>query len=155
MHQRPFKPPVTSHAVISVLTLPGSVPPVVKVYGEVDLATAPALDRHLAATIGTACPDVVVDLGEVSFMDASGLGVLVRADNRARRNGGRVRLAGLSRHLCRLLRAAQLDGHFPRHEEEQAVNPAGPRRGDAGARRATVDAMPQLGDDTDRSAPPG
>jgi anti-anti-sigma factor len=154
MPQSPFESPFASHAVISVLTLPGSVPPVVKVCGEVDLATAPVLDRHLSTTIGPACPDIVVDLAEVSFMDAIGLSVLVRADNRARHNGGRVRLTGLSCHLVRLLRAAQLDEHFPRHEAGRAANAAGARHDGAGARRPVVDAMPQLGDDTDRPAPP-
>lgn len=98
----------------SVLTLYGGAAlPVVTVGGEIDLATAPLLDRHLAAVITPVCPDVVVDLGRVAFMDASGLGVLVRADNRARRYGGRVRLTRIPVKVSRLLRAVGMTGYFP------------------------------------------
>lgn len=52
---------------------------VVQVRGEVDLATAPALSEALAE----ANSDIVVDLAELTFMDASGLQVLAQAGKRA------------------------------------------------------------------------
>jgi anti-anti-sigma factor len=47
------------------------------VSGEVDLWTAPELRDRLFAQLHPAGPDLVVDLGEVSFLGAAGLGVLV------------------------------------------------------------------------------
>ena len=47
----------------------------VKVCGEVDVLTASALSEVLSATNS----EVVVDLAQVTFMDAQGLGVLVEA----------------------------------------------------------------------------
>lgn len=60
---------------------------VVRVQGEVDLATAPELDEVLAAIDASDGP-VVVDLSEVSFLDSSGLSVLVRSHQHLRSSGG-------------------------------------------------------------------
>jgi anti-anti-sigma factor len=98
----------------TVLTLYGGAGlPVVTVRGEIDLATVSLLDRHLAAVVTSRTPDVVVDLGRVRFMDATGLGALIRADRRARRHGGRVRLTRVPPGVSRLLSAVGLAGHFP------------------------------------------
>ena len=58
----------------------------VTVRGELDIATAPALERALIeqSTIGRT---VVLDLRELSFIDATGLRLLVRTNARARRDG--------------------------------------------------------------------
>lgn len=133
MHRRPSDVPVGSHPLVSVSTRYSSEPPVVEVGGEIDLATAPILDRHLASLIGPGSPDVVIHLGRVTFMDASGLGVLIRADNLARVHGGRVRLAALPDRLARLLRITGLDGHFAHRAVRCEVGAAEPGRDGAAA----------------------
>ncbi|MGA2211482.1 MAG: STAS domain-containing protein [Acidimicrobiales bacterium] len=52
--------------------------PVVRVVGEVDIATAPALRERLEQVLASATR-VVVDLSEVTFLDSTGLSVLVGA----------------------------------------------------------------------------
>jgi|tagenome__1003787_1003787.scaffolds.fasta_scaffold16733552_1 anti-anti-sigma factor len=59
---------------------------VIQVRGEVDLATAPALAEALAE----ANSDIVVDLAELAFMDASGLQALGEAGERAQRDDDRL-----------------------------------------------------------------
>jgi anti-anti-sigma factor len=56
---------------------------VVSPHGEVDIATAPQLARRLSELqeVGAA---TVLDLSRVSFMDSSGIGILVRAVTAAR-----------------------------------------------------------------------
>lgn len=127
MSHRPTETPVRIRPVVSVSTFHGPDRPVVRVGGEVDLATAPLLDRHLSTTIGPHEPEVVIDLRMVSFMDASGLAVLIRADNQARSHGGRLRLTGVPDHLTRLLRATRLDAHFLRDDGpgSEAAGPDG------------------------------
>lgn len=49
---------------------------VVAVTGEVDVATAPALDERLA--VAATSPKVVLDLTSVTFLDSSGLGVIIK-----------------------------------------------------------------------------
>lgn len=50
--------------------------PIVKVLGEIDLATAPQLGDQLAE-LPPDCGTVIVDLSEVTFLDSTGLSVLV------------------------------------------------------------------------------
>ena len=57
---------------------------VITVSGEVDIATSPALDAAIATAIGEETKQIIIDLTDVSFMDSSGLGVIVRGLKRAR-----------------------------------------------------------------------
>src|SRR3954465_610989 len=51
---------------------------VVAMGGELDLAAAPALQRELLALVDRPVPALTLDLGEVTFLDSSGLGALYR-----------------------------------------------------------------------------
>jgi anti-anti-sigma factor len=73
----------------------------VRVAGEIDLATAPELDRELRRAQRTAGV-VVLDLTAVSFMDCSGLHVILDARRRAFGRGGQLNLAGVGRQPRRL-----------------------------------------------------
>lgn len=53
-----------------------------RVAGELDLATAEELDSRLMEILARA-HQVVLDLGELSFMDSTGLASIIRAVNRA------------------------------------------------------------------------
>jgi anti-anti-sigma factor len=59
--------------------------------GEIDIATAPAIRRFLMAAINGGDVHLAVDMSGVTFIDASGIGVLVAAANRARQAGGACR----------------------------------------------------------------
>jgi anti-anti-sigma factor len=92
---------------------------VITAIGEVDLCTSPALHDYLqdtATTIpGTATGDngdLVLDLRALTFMNSSGLRVLLQADQRACRSGGRLRLVALTAPITRLLMLMRLDAHF-------------------------------------------
>lgn len=57
---------------------------VLSVQGDVDLATAPELEVALERALEGAARRLVVDLRGVSFLDSTGLAVLLRQDQRAR-----------------------------------------------------------------------
>lgn len=65
---------------------------VVKLSGELDLATAP----HVTDVLGTAeasdAHTVVLDLSRLVFIDSSGLRLIIEADRRLRMNGRQLRL---------------------------------------------------------------
>jgi anti-anti-sigma factor len=63
------------------------------VRGEIDLATAPALNAALEDAEAGDALRIVLDLSVVSFIDSAGIAALMRADARSRRDGGRLRLA--------------------------------------------------------------
>ena len=53
--------------------------PVLGVSGEVDLATAPALQTAMLAMMGRGSSRLIVDMSDVTFMDSSGLSALLAA----------------------------------------------------------------------------
>lgn len=65
--------------------------PVVAPTGDLDLATARDLGTHLAELAGTPGP-AVLDLSDVAFMDSVGLGVVLKAAERFRRQGKQLHL---------------------------------------------------------------
>lgn len=54
---------------------------VIRLRGEHDIATVPALEATLSQAVAAGGADLVVDLHEVEFMDASTIGVIVGARN--------------------------------------------------------------------------
>jgi anti-sigma B factor antagonist len=62
--------------------------PVVVARGEIDVATSPLLRSEFAAALAQGPKEVTLDLHDVSFIDSSGLGVLVGALKRLREAGG-------------------------------------------------------------------
>jgi anti-anti-sigma factor len=52
---------------------------VIRVAGELDLATVAALEKELEAAIAGPSTRVVVDLSDLDFIDSTGIAVLVRA----------------------------------------------------------------------------
>ena len=65
---------------------------VVKVVGELDLATAPRLREALVDLSKKGARRVTVDLADMEFIDSTGLSVLMAAWKRMRENGGDLAL---------------------------------------------------------------
>jgi stage II sporulation protein AA (anti-sigma F factor antagonist) len=77
---------------------------VVRVVGELDVSNVDRL-RALLDTIEEPCAAIVVDLGELTFMDSSGIGVLLERHRR----GATVTLRNPSPIVRRLVTATGLD----------------------------------------------
>jgi anti-sigma B factor antagonist len=60
--------------------------------GELDLASAPSLERELREAEATGPDRLVIDLGGLAFMDSTGLQALLRARERASTNDHRLSL---------------------------------------------------------------
>ena len=86
----------------------------VAVAGELDLATAPLLAEQLAQAETSGAKLVVLDLADVSFMDSTGLHVLLEAHANAQRNGHRLRItAAGSEPVQRLFELAGVLDELP------------------------------------------
>lgn len=81
--------------------------------GEIDVYTAPRLKERLVEVIEGGCANVVIDLDGVTFIDSSGLGVLVSALRRARERDGAVRIVCSRENILKILRITGLDKVFP------------------------------------------
>jgi anti-sigma B factor antagonist len=62
----------------------------VAVAGEIDLSTADQLDRAIREAEESQTRRIVVDLSALSFVDSTGLSVLLEAIKRGRRDGNRL-----------------------------------------------------------------
>jgi anti-sigma B factor antagonist len=80
----------------------------IRVAGEVDVATAPQLRECLHNVDGV----VVVDLTEVTFLDSTGLNVLVNARKRLLAVGGQLGLRNARAPVQRILQVAGVDDWF-------------------------------------------
>jgi anti-sigma B factor antagonist len=129
--------------LLSVTTVPDPEPGrvVVEVVGEVDAYTAPALDVCLQSqAVQPGVRELVVHLGQVTFLGAAGVEVLARADGRCRRRGARLVIRTGTRPA--VLRALRLSGLA----DLVAVDPAGTGRAQprTGTRPRTIPHRPSV-----------
>ncbi|MET7458151.1 STAS domain-containing protein [Streptomyces sp. NPDC005574] len=85
---------------------------VLTVHGEIDYQTASPLQNALPPADGTAGPRIVIDLGQVTFIDSSGINTLITAQ-RAVPDKGWLRLAGTQGTVLRTLELVGLDTVIP------------------------------------------
>jgi anti-sigma B factor antagonist len=113
------------HPVVPSVTLTtGHV--VVKLVGEVDLATSADVGTALADAARVTHTGVVVDLADLTFIDASGLRVLMGAHRDSRHLPAGLRLAAVPAHVIRLLNVTGFGRHlavFPTVREAARLLP--------------------------------
>ncbi|MDQ2631753.1 MAG: STAS domain-containing protein [Actinomycetota bacterium] len=74
----------------------------VQIEGELDLAVAGQLDEALTAAVEQ-CDCILVGLERCSFIDSSGIAVILRAHNRMEEEGNRLAVYGPSDQVLRVL----------------------------------------------------
>jgi anti-sigma B factor antagonist len=84
---------------------------VLLVSGEIDLATAPTVERELMRA-EESHDLVAIDLTNVSFMDSTGLHAIVDCDLRLRGRGGRLVVVQGSPQIARLFELTGLNDHL-------------------------------------------
>lgn len=89
--------------------------PVLECAGELDLDQLPVLSSALqrALAVRPVPPMLLVDLGAVTFMDSSGLNVLLLAQIEAARAGTTIHLARATGAVARVLEITGADQVFP------------------------------------------
>lgn len=104
--------------------------PVVGVVGDVDVSNAAKLRDVLDRVLANGESRLVVDLRDVSFMDSTGLGILVGRLKVVRARRGSMHLVCSAPRMLRILSITGLDTVFPLHASSaEAVDqlvPAGP-----------------------------
>jgi anti-sigma B factor antagonist len=82
---------------------------VVSLHGALDLAGAPHLDLLFEQLLDDGYQQITVDLSQLTFLGAAGLGVFVRVDQGLRGLGGRLLLTKPTSLARRVLTLAGLD----------------------------------------------
>jgi anti-anti-sigma factor len=80
--------------------------------GELDLANAPRLEREVEAARGRA-EEVVIDLSGVTFLDSSGLKVLIVMSARAQDEGWKLGLVAPDGHARSIFEISGVERHLP------------------------------------------
>jgi len=106
---------------MQIAATPGSDRYLITVSGEVDLATSPELDVAIIAAIDSGTSSVVIDLTDVSFMDSSGLGVIVRALKRCREAENDLDLVITNERVLKVFGITGLDQVIPIHASIQDI----------------------------------
>lgn len=89
---------------------------VVDISGELDIGTAPQVEDRLAHLSATGHHHLVLDTARLSFCDAAGIRVMIRARMRADERGGWLRLAAASARLRWLLDILALGTYLPTYD---------------------------------------
>lgn len=78
--------------------------------GDIDYDSAPVIRKRCTAEVGTSRQDLILNLSRVSFIDSSGLGVLIQLAMLVRKLGGTCYLVAdelYGRKLARLIHSDQ------------------------------------------------
>jgi anti-sigma B factor antagonist len=103
---------MTTDADFEATTDEEQVVPVLRVRGEIDVASAPEFHASLSDLVGQGSEIVLVDMSEVSFIDSTGLGVLVGTEKEMRQDGRQLQLKVNQPQILRLLELTGLDEIF-------------------------------------------
>ncbi|MEV4104780.1 STAS domain-containing protein [Nonomuraea sp. NPDC049649] len=90
-----------------------STPTLIHLWGDIDVLTTARLSRQLINALDYSTGVLVLDLSQVTFCGADGLGMLIGVQNRARARGITLTLTGVPPRIARLLRITGLDHRFP------------------------------------------
>ena len=93
---------ISQHGIITVI----------EVHGDIEMETVSDLRERMLELVRSGSRHFVVDLNGVSFIDSTGLGVLVGALKRVQAEGGTMRLVCRQPHVLRVLRLTGLDKVF-------------------------------------------
>jgi anti-sigma B factor antagonist len=85
---------------------------VVGVAGELDAYSAPSLEELAAGLRADGCANLTLDLSQTTFVDSSGLRVLLALHNETTAGSGRLVIQNPSDPVARLLSITGLTDHF-------------------------------------------
>lgn len=87
-------------------------PTVISLEGEIDLHVSPRIAATLIAAVKKKPRKLIVDLAKVSYIDSSGLAVLIEAMQSVEKYGGKFALAALQENVKPIFEIARLDQVF-------------------------------------------
>lgn len=96
--------------------------PVVFVYGEIDVLTAPRLHETLQEVIAESPSTLLIDMANVTFIDSTGLGTLVVAHRHLEERGGKLRLVSVPPAVSQVLDVTGLTGRFEAYPDMDAAS---------------------------------
>jgi anti-sigma B factor antagonist len=97
---------------------------VVAIAGELDIGTAPRLQRAFTSSAVIESDAVLVDLSNVTFIDSTGLSLLLTLDQELRGRGGRLAIASPAGAARLLFDVTGIDEHLQLYASRDAAEAA-------------------------------
>lgn len=94
---------------------------IVDVAGEIDVTSANRIRDTLGDLTKAVSPQIVVNLARATYIDSSGLGVLMAARRDVQKGGGRLVLCGMSKDVRMVLELTRLNKLFEIYDDETAA----------------------------------
>jgi anti-sigma B factor antagonist len=95
---------------------------IVDLSGRITLGEASVVVRNLISDLmGKGNKKILLNLGEVDYIDSSGIGVLVSSFSTVRGQGGELKLVNLSKRIRDLLQITKLYNLFDVKDDEAAA----------------------------------
>jgi anti-sigma B factor antagonist len=104
---------IIKNGVIAARSVRDGKTHLLKLSGELDLASYDALDDELRRIEATDASRIVIDLSQLTFLDSAGIRLLVEADARSRSDSNRLRLIPGGDRVQRVLQLTGLDDSLP------------------------------------------
>jgi len=97
--------------------------PLVGLRGELDVSTAPKVEHALRQLEENGASVIVIDLRGLTFLDSSGLRLILEADGRARREDRRLLVVPGPPEVQRVFRVTLTDARIEFIEDPLAIEP--------------------------------
>jgi anti-sigma B factor antagonist len=97
--------------------------PLVALRGELDVSTTPKVEHALLQLEGEGASVIIIDLRGLTFLDSSGLRLILEADARARREDRRLLVVPGPPEVQRVFRVTLTDARIEFVEDPLAIEP--------------------------------
>ena len=101
---------------IAVRREPGVV--IVDLEGEIDLNAVARIRDTIGDLTKAPSPQILVNLGGTTYIDSSGLGVLMAARREAMKGGGRLAICGMTKDVRTVFELTRLNKFFEIYDDE-------------------------------------
>lgn len=95
------------------------------VRGELDMNTAPQLEKSLETALSESDASIMLDLSGCEFIDSTGIALIVRAwqrlDREGGEGGGKLVLCCINHQVRRLLKITGVESSISMHEQRDAA----------------------------------
>jgi anti-anti-sigma factor len=91
---------------------------IVDMVGEIDVNAVARIRDTLGDLAKAASPQIVVNLAGATYIDSSGLGILMAARRETLKGGGRLALCGMTKDVRMVLELTRLNKFFEIYDDE-------------------------------------
>ncbi len=95
---------------------------VIDITGEIDLYNAPEIKKQIRGQMDAGRRNIIINLDRVSYIDSSGIGVLISSLSQIKKTGGGLKIINVYGAVRKVFELTKLTGFFDIFDsEEEAV----------------------------------